>query len=484
MWLVYSGRMRRATAILIALALAATAGCASYDPKPIEPARTEAALGGRSLADPGLRAFVARHTVTPTAEWPLKSWDLERLTLASFYYHSDLDVARARVRIAEGAIVTAGGMPNPNIALGGAYTTAVDAGSMPWTYGFTLDIPIETAGKRGKRTDRAEHDAEAARLALGEAAWKVRSRLRAALVEHLLATAESELLASEERLRSEVQGLVERRFAAGAASAVELHTARSEAAAARLAARGSEGRVAESRAALEQAVGVGPGALAGTAIEWRDLTRPPPAASLPLGRVRRAGLLNRLDVRRGLEEYAAAEAALRLEVAKQWPDVHLNPGYQYDQSQNHIQLGITIDLPILNQNQGPIAEAEARREESAALFQALQAGVLGELEQARARYVGSAAELGEADRVLEEREANARAAERAFELGGADRVDLAVARVDLAAARRARVDALRRAQAALGLLEDAVEAPLASVPPPPEPTLENPRHEAAREGRP
>jgi outer membrane protein TolC len=31
-----------------------------------------------------------------------------------------------------------------------------------------------------------------------------------------------------------------------------------------------------------------------------------------------------------LADYAASEAALRLEIAKQYPDIHLNPGYQLD----------------------------------------------------------------------------------------------------------------------------------------------------------
>ena len=41
------------------------------------------------------------------------------------------------------------------------------------------------------------------------------------------------------------------------------------------------------------------------------------------------------------------------------PDVHLNPGYQFDQGDNKWSIGLTFDLPILNQNQGPIAEAKA-----------------------------------------------------------------------------------------------------------------------------
>ena len=41
-----------------------------------------------------------------------------------------------------------------------------------------------------------------------------------------------------------------------------------------------------------------------------------------------------------------------------------------------------FELPVLNQNQGPIAEAAARRAEAAARFNALQAKVLADIDAA------------------------------------------------------------------------------------------------------
>jgi outer membrane protein TolC len=466
----------------VLLLLAALAGCAGYEARPIDPARTEASLRARSLADPGLRAFIERHAAARATAWPPPAWDLEKLTLAALYFHPDLDVARARVRIAEAAVVTAGGRPNPTVAFGPQYTNPTDFGTTPWTAGISFDVPIETAGKRDRRIERAEHDREAACLALEEAAWRVRSRLRAALVDHVVALDEARLFEDEVRLRAELQALAERRLAVGDASALEVHAARSDLAAARLAARAAEGRVAETRAALAQALGLAAPALDGAPLAMADLAAPPALAALPLAAVQRAGLLNRLDVRKGLAEYAAAEAALRLEVAKQYPDLHVGPGYQFDQGQNHYSLGIGLELPILNRNEGPIAEAEARRAEAAALFLALQADAIGEMERTRARYAGALLELAEASRALAAQEARAGAIEREFAVGEEDRLALDLADVELASARRARLEAAGRAQAALGALEDALERPLAGAPPLPEPTPAPPRAEGAERG--
>jgi outer membrane protein TolC len=100
---------------------------------------------------------------------------------------------------------------------------------------------------------------------------------------------------------------------------------------------------------------------------FRFLTR-----SISSQQARRQALLSRADILASLSQYAASEAALQLEVAKQYPDVHLSPGYEFDQGDNKWSLGLTVTLPVLNQNRGGIAEAEARRLESGETFLALQ----------------------------------------------------------------------------------------------------------------
>jgi outer membrane protein TolC len=443
------------------LSLALAAGCASYEPKPIEPARTEAEFRARGLSDPGLDAFLRRNGVARTAG----AWDLERLTLAALYFHPDIEVARARVRVTGAAIITAGGRPNPILILPGDYAHPADIGTNPFTYGLNLDIPIETAGKRGKRIAQAERLDEAERLDLGDVAWKVRSRLRAALAEDILARADADTLREEERLRADLRAVLEVRLAAGEASAVEVHVARTDLATATLDARAAEGHVGESRASLAQAIGVPAATLAGVPVAWDDIDRLPTR----LADVERVGLLNRLDIRRSFAEYAAAEAALELEVAKQYPDVHFFPGYLFEQGQNRFQYGFSVELPILNQNQGPIAEAAAHRKEAAARFIAAQAAAISQMDVARSRYAGAKASLEAADRLLEEQVTREQLAERAFEVGEGDRVTVALARVESAAARHAHVDAVRKAQAALGDLEDALQSPLGYAPPPPPP---------------
>ena len=175
---------------------------------------------------------------------------------------------------------------------------------------------------------------------------------------------------------------------------------------------------------------------------------------------RRQALLNRADVLAALFRYAASEAALRLEVAKQYPDVHLNPGYEYDQGDNKWGVGLSLELPVLNQNQGPIAEAEARRTESAARFNALQARVVAEMERGLAGYRAALEKSATADSLLANLEKQERLLRGRLEAGEVTRGDVIAGQVELAAARLARADAVARAQQALGQLEEALQSPV------------------------
>ncbi len=112
-------------------------GCATYQPRPLEPSRSEATFRGRSLSDPGLRAFAEAHRGNRAGDWPPKAWDLESLVLVAFYYHPDLEVARARVSVAEAGIRTAGARPNPRIGLGPTYNASALSAISPWIWDST-----------------------------------------------------------------------------------------------------------------------------------------------------------------------------------------------------------------------------------------------------------------------------------------------------------------------------------------------------------
>ena len=246
----------------------------------------------------------------------------------------------------------------------------------------------------------------------------------------------------------------------GDVSRPEVDLARIELANTRLAIRSAEGRVEQSRLALAAALGVPASAVEGLTLAWPALDSPPPADTFAPTTMQRTALLNRLDLQRTLVEYDAAEGALRLEVAKQYPDIRLGPGYVFEEGDNKFLIGFSVTLPVLDRNAGPIAEAEARRREAGAVFLALQAKVIAEAEDALARYRSALAELAEADQALALLGQRESAVRRELEIGESDRVALVGIQLQRVVGTRARLAALRKALTALGALENAVERPL------------------------
>ena len=148
---------------------------------------------------------------------------------------------------------------------------------------------------------------------------------------------------------------------------------------------------------LASALGLPLRALDGVRFSFAGLDQFPRELTGP--EVRRQAILNRADVRGALAEYAASQSALQLEIAKQYPDLHLGPGYELDQTDNKWSLGVTLDLPVLNQNQGPVAEAKAKRAEAAAHFLTVQTTAIGEIDSALAGYNAMLQKSGDRDGV-------------------------------------------------------------------------------------
>lgn len=450
-------RARRASGISLATPLTAVliAGCARFEHKPLEADRVALEYESRSFAEEGLRGFLEANGVA--GFWPRPVWDLESLTLAAFYFSPELAVARAEWSTADAAVRTAGQRPNPTASVAPQYDTTTATPS-PWVVAVGLDVPIETAGKRAHRLARARHLSDAAQWNIVAAAWRVRGRLRRALVDARAASEEEELLAALQAAQAENVKLLEAQLAAGAAAPAEVTRERIALETARLAREDARRRRAESRVELAEVIGVPLAALDDVEISFSGLDRAPPELDAPAAR--RQALLHRADVLASLAEYAASEAALRLEIAKQYPDIHLNPGYEFDQGDNKWGVGLSLELPLLNQNQGPIAEAEARRAESAAKFRALQARVVAEIERGVAAYRAAREASAAAESILANFEKQERILQERFEAGDVSRGEVIAARVESAVARIARTKAAADAERALSRLEEAVQSPL------------------------
>jgi outer membrane protein, heavy metal efflux system len=443
--------------LALAIVLSTMPACVRYHPRPIVPGRTMEAFETRRLDSPELAAFLIANNEAES--WPPAAWDLKSLTLAALYYHPDMDIARAQWGVARGGRITAGERPNPTLnPLIGYNTTSPRSEVTPWIPEVALELTIETAGKRGIRIAQARHLAEAARWQILGAAWAVRSRLRGALLEVYAAGEMAGLLAEHEKLQAEFVRILEVQKETGEVSTYDVTQARVAHDASRLAAIESARAKEDALARLAGALGVSRQALESVTISFDAFRRPEP--DFPAAEVRRHAVLNRSDILAALAEYEASQSALKLEIAKQYPDINLGPDYQLDQTDSKWTIGLGLVLPIFSRNRGPIAEAMARREESAARFLALQSQVIGELDAAIEDCRAAVLKSRAADDLVTNLAGQSRAAAAQRELGEISKVEFLGIALELNAGAQSRLEALVQAQEAVGRLENAAQSPL------------------------
>ena len=360
-------------------------------------------------------------------------------------------MAKAKAATARAAIATADTAPNPTLSFAPELGNP-GGGVNPWVLGFSLDYQIETANKRGQRTAQAQAQTNAAALSIADTAWTVSSGVRAALLELESATRRLEVLEAQRENDDAIVSMVAARVQAGEAPRTDLGVYQTQQGRDLLDLADGRSKLDANRAKLADAVGVPAISLRVTAVSFGALDKLP---GIPSQRsLRSAALLRRSDVLGALQDFAAADAALRLEIAKQTPDLHLNPGYTFDQGQSKWALGLGLTLPI-DRNAGPIREAIAKRDEAAAVFERLQIGIRGELDQALSAYQADRRRLGEVEALLKSQSQQLADAERLSKAGEGGRLSVNTAKSLVLQARLARIDALTQAQLSLGRLQDS-----------------------------
>jgi cobalt-zinc-cadmium efflux system outer membrane protein len=423
--------MKRLVVLLLCTA------CVPYRPQPVSVEESARVLTTRTLSGASSREDVLR---------------------AALELHPDLAIARADLAAAQAAIREAAERPNPTASVGLERMSGA-ADVSPWITSFSLDLPIETAGKRGARVRQARAMTAEAAANVDQAIWNVRAGVGRAWNDVARGTALTAMRQREAALRADVVAIYEKRLQVGEAATPDVARARAEARTASAAAQAEAARLASARDALAAAVGIPRSALP------EDLHVVPPTARGSVDdRLQQLALTARPDVLAALAHYDAADAALRLAVKSQYPDVHLSPGIGWDQGAFKWTIGAAGELPLFNRHQGAIARAEAERDRAGAQLVAVQARIIAALDAARTSERTARVRYEAASHVAESREAILAAARRAFAAGEIDRLELRLAELESAAAAAEREDARFDIAAASVELEAAVEQPLEGAP--------------------
>jgi outer membrane protein, heavy metal efflux system len=442
-------RPSQAASLLLAFA---AAGCARYRPQPVDPAAFPAAYRERRLDDPVVVAYVARWSEAPARTL----WSDHQLALAALLFRPDLARARAQWRTALAGERTAGARPQPGAQAEVERAVSGNDGQSPWVVSLAGLLTLELGGKRGARLQQARARTAGVESELRLTFWRVVQETRMAALGAVLAAAELDGAARELDAVARVQGFERERFAEAALTSSELARTGSELQDARAAVASANRGMLDARARLAGLVGVPPGALDSVQVTVSPAGGCQAVDSLGADSLAAIALSHRGEVGQALAEYAGAEAALHLQVARQYPDLDLGPGFIWDQGVHRWTIALAAPALLAFRNRAPIAEAVAARSAAAARIAEVQDSVLVQVGASVAGCRGGRLEqVGADSQVVAARRALA-LSEAAYQRGETTRLDAALAELGVARAERASRAADRTLRSAALALDAAL----------------------------
>lgn len=397
--------------------------------KPLNSELTTATILAKDPTDPSFTAYLIDQGYSENS-LPFNNWGIDELTLCALYFHTRLDVAKEELALSDLATETARLKNNPSIDGTFARSGRENGDISPWSYGLSINIPIETTKKRAAQIEKAEKNTEVAQMNAAETAWQLRNQIAIDYIAYHQYQAELQLLQEEIAIQEHIISMLEKRVNLGIASTSELTNAQLLAMKAKYAHNIKEGQFNLVKAQLAADVGL--------SLEKFELIHIKPLAiettltqqtqlldiSIDSNTLQQEALLNRIDIRRSIARYAAAEAEIKLKIAQQTPDIVLSPGYLFEFGDRIWSLGFSSLLSMLDKNKTLLEEAKQLREIEGAQFENLQAEVIAMINQANTRYMSAKQLTEQAKKQLEVQIEQQKKMQKQFDAGLIGKLDL------------------------------------------------------------
>jgi outer membrane protein, heavy metal efflux system len=359
---------------------------------------------------------------------------VDELVSRALVDNPDLRAARAEIEVAVGRLQQAGLRPNPTLELSGQKAVTPDNNLM-----IGLTVPLDLNGRREGRVGVAERDLRIKHALVQDRERRLAADVRMKAGEVLaarrnLAVADDLLLATREAL-----GLVQNRIREGASPALDENLMLVEVNRLDASRQLSASRVEIASLQLKALAGMPPDA----PLQLRgDLTAPPSPPDVAEAVPATVGVRPDLEMARA--DVARALASVRKEQAEGRWDASLNVGYQrqnvgFDLNGltasgairpiqdvfHYFGAGVSIILPVRNQNQGNIAAARADVQAAERRLQFMELTAQQEVSAAMAQYAAARRSLAIYERgVRDVARRNLDVVRQTYELGRVSLMDV------------------------------------------------------------
>jgi outer membrane protein TolC len=449
-------RAQGARCAAILAILGSVTACVHYQAAPLSPERNARDFAARRLAEPRLREQVSRLLPQTAGAWPPQEWDRAQLLAVALAQNPQFAVAQSQVNAALSHEITAGELPNPDLTVQSEYARHE---VHPWLYGLSLNWLLRSSGRRRLDTEMARLETGNARLQLMDQAWAVRRALAAALTEWEGARRRLILLERLGMAQDLLIAVEQTRISAGEDAPLEIINLQQTRIQVEQQQAELRSAATAAQAAAAKVLGLPPQALDHEPFTWSDWGAPPPLDEKQERVNRERALLSRADFAIAVGEYAQAENRLKLSIARQYPELDVEPGYYWDHGVAKFPFNLGITLP-LNRNRGEIAEARAGRDVAGLRLTAVQAEIYGDIAAAERAELVARAAAGAAERQLASAQRRKQHADLSLRLGADDQTAQIGAEIAITRAELEVIQMQTQLQNSRNSLEDALHAPL------------------------
>ena len=362
----WSRSLRAANGALGIFVAALASACASYEPRPLIPGDELAALRARTL---DAIKIEQRHSgEQPRGEIAFDlsdGLDEAELVAVALTLNPGLRAKRLEIGEAEALLIGAGLWPNPEVGL--AVRPGIDGATGT---GIELDalFALLRPGERNARREIALARLDVVRAQIATEELQLVAQTRKARVTILAADENARLLEGEAALREQASALLRRRKDIGEATDLDLLLVDLELFDMQRALREARSERLQARRALTELLGL-------PSSYEVDLTNAADGLTFVVvetpsdEELDQRILTGRFDLQAKEAQYRQAEEELRLAIARQYPNLRLGPSFEQDvEGSRALGLGVEIEIPLFDRNQGEIAEKHAARDRARAEY--------------------------------------------------------------------------------------------------------------------
>ena len=457
-----------ARSMIIALLCITMQGCVkhSYIAEPINTDLVLNEINSWSIDNAGLNQFLQLNGVS-AEEVNSDTFSIKRLYLTSLYYDPAMQVAYKKWKKALIIAEHTDYKINPEFSIPLEHHSESSAGQSEWTIGLVLSFIYERKGKREARQAKAEVELFNAKLAINKLAFERYGEFEEKYHAFQLAKAKIIETKNEVDVLKELAEQLQKKYELGAVNQFELSTNKLELQRSLFQLTLLKNSLQENEDDLMAMTHLVHSELDDIELEYispfsfiNEAYQQSLFIDASFSSLQKSMLDNHLDMAIQLNNYAQAEAELRLDIEKQYPDLVLSPGFLFDQSDYIWSLAASWVLPLFKnteQNLNILKALEERKIKQQEIT-VLQKELLSMLYIKHKSIVRHKALIEVSDEIIESIEQRAKEIESQVELGGVDSVVVLRNKIEFYKARQAQIDVYSEAVNALLEIEHLLQS--------------------------